>query len=172
MASGCPPPFGDPAEVREGFLCPLCLKDLRAFQQLQAHYEEEHSGEDRAVRAQLRSKGAARRAPGSGSRSAAGAAGSRPRPSGPGPGRAGRGSRRRAPTFPARAGPRSRFVTGSGGWRALAWRVLGCWAFSERTLRCKAGGFPSVRQRPCRARVSVLVGYQLIPPRAGQQLKL
>lgn len=88
MASGCPPPFGDPAEVREGFLCPLCLKDLRAFQQLQAHYEEEHSGEDRAVRAQLRSKGAARRAPGSGSRSAAGAAGSRPRPSGPGPGRA------------------------------------------------------------------------------------
>ncbi|KAM9182623.1 rabenosyn-5 [Mergus octosetaceus] len=54
MACGCPPPFGDPAEVREGFLCPLCLKDLRAFQQLQAHYEEEHSGEDRAVRAQLR----------------------------------------------------------------------------------------------------------------------
>ncbi|NXL85742.1 RBNS5 protein, partial [Alectura lathami] len=46
--------FGDPGEMREGFLCPLCLKDLQAFRQLQAHYEEEHSGEDRAVRGQLR----------------------------------------------------------------------------------------------------------------------
>ncbi|NXM98496.1 RBNS5 protein, partial [Sylvia borin] len=46
--------FGDPTEVREGFLCPLCLKDLQAFRQLQAHYEEQHSGEDRDVRAQLR----------------------------------------------------------------------------------------------------------------------
>ncbi|NXY15843.1 RBNS5 protein, partial [Atrichornis clamosus] len=46
--------FGDPAEVREGFLCPLCLKDLQAFRQLQAHYEEQHPGEDRDVRAQLR----------------------------------------------------------------------------------------------------------------------
>ncbi|NXF10728.1 RBNS5 protein, partial [Smithornis capensis] len=46
--------FGDPGEVREGFLCPLCLKDLQAFRQLQAHYEEQHSGEDRDVRAQLR----------------------------------------------------------------------------------------------------------------------
>lgn len=57
MASGCPAAFGDPTEVREGFLCPLCLKDLQAFRQLQAHYEEQHSGEDRDVRAQLRSKG-------------------------------------------------------------------------------------------------------------------
>ncbi|NXT57317.1 RBNS5 protein, partial [Pluvianellus socialis] len=48
------PPFGDPGEMREGFLCPLCLKDLQAFHQLQAHYEEEHSGEDRDVRGQLR----------------------------------------------------------------------------------------------------------------------
>ncbi|POI35712.1 hypothetical protein CIB84_000538 [Bambusicola thoracicus] len=55
MASGCAPPFGDAAEMREGFLCPLCLKDLQAFQQLRAHYEEEHSGEDRDVRGQLRS---------------------------------------------------------------------------------------------------------------------
>ncbi|XP_064289277.1 LOW QUALITY PROTEIN: rabenosyn-5 [Passer domesticus] len=54
MASGCPAAFGDPTEVREGFLCPLCLKDLQAFRQLQAHYEEQHSGEDRDVRAQLR----------------------------------------------------------------------------------------------------------------------
>ncbi|NWS62500.1 RBNS5 protein, partial [Chunga burmeisteri] len=49
------PPFGDPGEMREGFLCPLCLKDLQSFYQLQSHYEEEHSGEDRDVKGQLRS---------------------------------------------------------------------------------------------------------------------
>ncbi|KAM8994421.1 rabenosyn-5 [Ara ararauna] len=54
MASGCPPPFGEPAEMREGFLCPLCLKDLQSFYQLQTHYEEEHSREDRDVKAQLK----------------------------------------------------------------------------------------------------------------------
>nr|XP_009679436.1 PREDICTED: rabenosyn-5 isoform X1 [Struthio camelus australis] len=54
MASSCPPPFGDPGDVREGFLCPLCLKDLQSFYQLQSHYEEEHSGEDGDVRGQLR----------------------------------------------------------------------------------------------------------------------
>ncbi|NXA54741.1 RBNS5 protein, partial [Nothocercus julius] len=48
------PPFGDAAEVREGFLCPLCLQDLQSLRQLQAHYEEEHSGEERDVRAPLR----------------------------------------------------------------------------------------------------------------------
>ncbi|KFQ11348.1 Rabenosyn-5, partial [Leptosomus discolor] len=46
--------FGDPGEMREGFLCPLCLKDLQSFYQLQAHYEDEHSSEDRDVRGQLR----------------------------------------------------------------------------------------------------------------------
>ncbi|KFU97128.1 Rabenosyn-5, partial [Pterocles gutturalis] len=46
--------FGDPGEMREGFLCPLCLKDLQSFHQLQAHYEEEHSGEDRDVKGQLK----------------------------------------------------------------------------------------------------------------------
>ncbi|NWX88021.1 RBNS5 protein, partial [Nothoprocta pentlandii] len=48
------PPFGDAAEVREGFLCPLCLQDLQSLRQLQAHYEEQHQGEERAVRAPLR----------------------------------------------------------------------------------------------------------------------
>ncbi|NXX62417.1 RBNS5 protein, partial [Scopus umbretta] len=48
------PPFGDPGEMREGFLCPLCLKDLQSFYQLQSHYEEEHSSEDRDVKGQLR----------------------------------------------------------------------------------------------------------------------
>ena len=46
----------DPGEVREGFLCPLCLKDLQSFYQLQSHYEEEHSGEDRDVKGQIKSK--------------------------------------------------------------------------------------------------------------------
>ncbi|XP_039403852.1 rabenosyn-5 isoform X2 [Mauremys reevesii] len=54
MASNYPPPFDDPVEVREGFLCPLCLKDLQSFYQLQSHYEEEHSSEDRDVKGQLR----------------------------------------------------------------------------------------------------------------------
>ncbi|NXX86982.1 RBNS5 protein, partial [Urocolius indicus] len=48
------PPFGDPGEVREGFLCPLCLKDLQSFYQLQSHYEEEHSSDDRDVKGQLK----------------------------------------------------------------------------------------------------------------------
>uniref|UniRef100_A0A8C5MGE5 Rabenosyn, RAB effector n=1 Tax=Leptobrachium leishanense TaxID=445787 RepID=A0A8C5MGE5_9ANUR len=47
-------PFDEQGEVREGFLCPLCLKDLQSFYQLQAHYEEEHS-EERDVRGQLKS---------------------------------------------------------------------------------------------------------------------
>lgn len=50
-----PPPFEGTAEVKEGFLCPLCLKDLQSFYQLQDHYEEEHSGDDRHVRGQLKS---------------------------------------------------------------------------------------------------------------------
>ncbi|XP_006630784.2 rabenosyn-5 [Lepisosteus oculatus] len=55
MASSYPPPFEEQGEVREGFLCPLCLKDLQSFYQLQAHYEDEHSGEDRDVKGQIKS---------------------------------------------------------------------------------------------------------------------
>uniref|UniRef100_A0A2D4LUX3 C2H2-type domain-containing protein n=1 Tax=Micrurus spixii TaxID=129469 RepID=A0A2D4LUX3_9SAUR len=53
MATSYTPPFDDPGEVREGFLCPLCLKDLHSFQQLQSHYEE-HSSEDIDVKGQLK----------------------------------------------------------------------------------------------------------------------
>uniref|UniRef100_A0A3B5K6X9 Rabenosyn, RAB effector n=1 Tax=Takifugu rubripes TaxID=31033 RepID=A0A3B5K6X9_TAKRU len=42
-------------EVKEGFICPLCLKDLQSFYHLQDHYEEEHSGDERHVRGQLKS---------------------------------------------------------------------------------------------------------------------
>lgn len=55
MASSYPPPFEGTGDVKEGFLCPLCLKDLHSFYQLQDHYEEEHSGDDRHVRGQLKS---------------------------------------------------------------------------------------------------------------------
>ncbi|XP_026876954.2 rabenosyn-5 [Electrophorus electricus] len=55
MASGYPPPLEGSAEVKEGFLCPLCLKDLQSFYQLQDHYEEEHSGDNRQVGSQLKS---------------------------------------------------------------------------------------------------------------------
>ncbi|XP_061838047.1 rabenosyn-5 [Nerophis lumbriciformis] len=55
MASSYPTPFEGTGEVKEGFLCPLCLKDLQSFYQLQGHYEEEHSGDDRHVRGQLKS---------------------------------------------------------------------------------------------------------------------
>ncbi|XP_015280769.1 PREDICTED: rabenosyn-5 [Gekko japonicus] len=54
MAASYTPPFDDPGEVREGFLCPLCLKDLQSFYQLQSHYEEEHSSEDKDIKGQLR----------------------------------------------------------------------------------------------------------------------
>lgn len=56
MAASYTPPFDDAGEVREGFLCPLCLKDLQSFYQLQSHYEEEHSGDDKDVKGQLKSK--------------------------------------------------------------------------------------------------------------------
>ncbi|CAN9515415.1 unnamed protein product [Ophioblennius macclurei] len=46
MASGSyPPPFEATGEVKEGFFCPMCLKDLQSYYQLQNHYEEEHSGD-------------------------------------------------------------------------------------------------------------------------------
>ncbi|XP_071983306.1 rabenosyn-5 [Engystomops pustulosus] len=54
MAAQYNAPFDEPAEVREGFLCPLCLKDLQSFYQLQSHYEEEHSTEDWDVKGQLK----------------------------------------------------------------------------------------------------------------------
>lgn len=53
MASSYPPPFEEQGEMREGFLCPLCLKDLQSFYQLQSHYEE-HSSDDRDVRGHLK----------------------------------------------------------------------------------------------------------------------
>ncbi|TSL97271.1 Rabenosyn-5 [Bagarius yarrelli] len=55
MASSYTAQLDSSAEVKEGFLCPLCLKDLQSFYQLQDHYEEAHSGDNRHVGGQLKS---------------------------------------------------------------------------------------------------------------------
>lgn len=55
MALNNPPTFEDEGDMREGFLCPLCKKDLQSFHQLQSHYEDEHSSEDQDVKGQLKS---------------------------------------------------------------------------------------------------------------------
>ncbi|XP_052286154.1 rabenosyn-5-like isoform X12 [Dreissena polymorpha] len=41
-------------EILEGFLCPMCMKDLGTPSQLQSHFEEAHSTEDKATLNQLR----------------------------------------------------------------------------------------------------------------------
>ncbi|KAG7174503.1 Rabenosyn-5-like [Homarus americanus] len=40
---------GRDGEVLEGFLCPFCFLDLTSITQLQAHFEEQHESEDKAV---------------------------------------------------------------------------------------------------------------------------
>lgn len=42
------------ADIIEGFLCPICMKDLGTVSQLQGHFEEEHSSEDKALFQQLK----------------------------------------------------------------------------------------------------------------------
>lgn len=42
------------SDVREGFLCPMCMKDLGTVSMLQDHFEEEHSNEDKDVLQHLR----------------------------------------------------------------------------------------------------------------------
>lgn len=34
------------AEIREGFLCPICMEDLGTVYQLQQHFEETHNSEE------------------------------------------------------------------------------------------------------------------------------
>ncbi|KAK2142843.1 hypothetical protein LSH36_907g00018 [Paralvinella palmiformis] len=40
--------------VREGFLCPICVQDLGSIAELQKHFENSHSGEDKDVINQLK----------------------------------------------------------------------------------------------------------------------
>ena len=43
-------------DVREGFLCPICMQDLRSFHKLQNHFETSHSAEDKAVLDQIKGR--------------------------------------------------------------------------------------------------------------------
>lgn len=43
-----------PAEIIEGFLCPMCMKDFGTVTQLQHHFEDAHTSEDKAVFQQLK----------------------------------------------------------------------------------------------------------------------
>lgn len=40
----------DADEIKEGFLCPMCLKDLRSASILQKHFEEIHSDDKDTLR--------------------------------------------------------------------------------------------------------------------------
>jgi len=40
--------------VREGFLCPICMQDLKSVHKLQNHFETSHSAEDKAVFDQIK----------------------------------------------------------------------------------------------------------------------
>ena len=42
-------------DVREGFLCPICMQDLGSFHKLQQHFEQSHNtAEDKAVLDQIK----------------------------------------------------------------------------------------------------------------------
>ncbi|XP_067684205.1 rabenosyn-5-like [Haliotis asinina] len=41
-------------DIKEGFLCPMCMKDFGTVTQLQDHFEQAHSSEDKAVFQQLK----------------------------------------------------------------------------------------------------------------------
>ena len=40
--------------IREGFLCPICMRDLGTVLDLQKHFEDSHSNEDKDVVDQLK----------------------------------------------------------------------------------------------------------------------
>ena len=43
-------------EIREGFLCPMCMQDLGTVSQLQQHFDEAHPNEDSDVIQQLKGR--------------------------------------------------------------------------------------------------------------------
>ncbi|XP_046371772.2 rabenosyn-5-like [Haliotis rufescens] len=46
--------MSETTEIKEGFLCPMCMKDFGTVTQLQDHFEQAHSSEDKAVFQQLK----------------------------------------------------------------------------------------------------------------------
>jgi len=53
MATPTGPSAGE-ADIREGFLCPICMCDLGTLAQLSVHFDNAHSGEDRDALQQLK----------------------------------------------------------------------------------------------------------------------
>ena len=43
-------------EIKEGFLCPMCMQDLGTVAQLTAHFEDQHANEDKDVINQIKGK--------------------------------------------------------------------------------------------------------------------
>ena len=41
-------------EIREGFLCPICITDLGTVSQLHEHFDQAHAAEDKDVLDQLK----------------------------------------------------------------------------------------------------------------------
>ncbi|XP_072026267.1 rabenosyn-5-like [Amphiura filiformis] len=46
--------LGDSGQIKEGFLCPICMQDLNSVYQLQSHFEDVHGNEDSAMLQQLK----------------------------------------------------------------------------------------------------------------------
>ena len=40
--------------VREGFICPICMQDLGTIDELQDHFEHDHTEEDKSILQQLK----------------------------------------------------------------------------------------------------------------------
>lgn len=40
--------------VREGFICPICMQDLGTIDELQDHFESDHTEEDKTLLQQLK----------------------------------------------------------------------------------------------------------------------
>ena len=43
-------------EIKEGFLCPMCMQDLGTVAQLTAHFEDQHANEDKDVINEIKGK--------------------------------------------------------------------------------------------------------------------
>lgn len=54
MASRVTMESDDRSEHKEGFLCPMCMVDLRSFHNLQKHFEAKHSNEDKDIMNQIK----------------------------------------------------------------------------------------------------------------------
>lgn len=47
-------PTASEVVVREGFICPICMQDLGTIDELQEHFERDHTEEDKTLLQQLK----------------------------------------------------------------------------------------------------------------------